>query len=109
MKYDKIEKIGNTTIQHGKNNNRIYLMKLDKNDYPAVLKKIKSLAKKNQYTKIFAKIPKWAVDGFKNEGYIKEGHIPKLYNGKTDAFAEIVSRHASMVYGTCTRILGEPS
>ena len=86
MKYDKIEKIGNTTIQHGKNNNRIYLMKLDKNDYPAVLKKIKSLAKKNQYTKIFAKIPKWAVDGFKNEGYIKEGHIPKLYNGKTDAF-----------------------
>lgn len=86
MKYDKIEKISNTTIQHGKNNNRIYIMKLDKNDYPIVLKKIKSLAKRNQYTKIFAKIPKWAIDGFKNEGYIKEGHIPKLYNGKTDAF-----------------------
>ena len=44
--FDKIEKIGNTTIQHGKNNNRIYLMKLDKNDYPGVIPKINSLAKK---------------------------------------------------------------
>lgn len=86
MKYDKVEKINNTTIQHGKNNNRIYLMKLEKSDYPKVLKKINSLAKKNHYSKIFAKIPKWAVDGFKNDGYVKEGHIPKLYNGKTDAF-----------------------
>jgi putative beta-lysine N-acetyltransferase len=86
MKYDKIEKISNTVIQHGKNNDRIYVMKLDKNDYPKVLKKINSLADKNQYSKIFAKIPKWAVDEFKNDGYIKEGTIPRLYNGKTDAF-----------------------
>ncbi len=99
MKYDKIEKISNTTIQHGKNNNRIYIMKLDEKDYPIVLKKIKSLAKKNQYTKIFAKIPKWAVDGFKNEGYIKEGYIPKLYNGKTDAFfySKFLDKHRAKI------------
>ena len=84
--FDKIEKIGNTTIQHGKNNNRIYLMKLDKNDYPGVIPKINSLAKKKKYTKVFTKIPKWAVEGFKKDGYIQEGRIPKFYNGKIDAY-----------------------
>ncbi|HES59198.1 MAG TPA: putative beta-lysine N-acetyltransferase, partial [Caldithrix sp.] len=69
--FDIIEKIGHTTIQHGKNNDRIYLMKLDKKDYPVIIKKLKSIANKNGYTKILAKIPKWAVDEFKKEGYIQ--------------------------------------
>jgi lysine 2,3-aminomutase len=86
MEYDKIEKINNSTIQHGKNNNRIYLMKLDKKDYPEIIKKLNSIAKKNEYTKIFVKIPKWAIDEFKKEGYIQEGHIPNFYNNKTDAY-----------------------
>ncbi|MEJ2544287.1 MAG: putative beta-lysine N-acetyltransferase [Calditrichaceae bacterium] len=86
MEYDKIEKINNSTIQHGKNNNRIYLMKLDKKDYPEIIKKLNSIAKKNEYTKIFVKIPNWAIDEFKKEGYNQEGHIPNFYNNKTDAY-----------------------
>lgn len=84
--YDIIEKIGSSVIQHGKSNDRIYLMKLEKKDYPAVLKKLRALAKKNNYTKIFAKIPQWAIEGFKKDGYVEEGKIPKFYNGKTNAY-----------------------
>ena len=83
--YDTIEKLDQSTIQHGKSNDRIYLMKLAKDDYPAILDKIEKLANKMQYSKIFAKIPKWAVSGFVEAGFTKEAHIPQFYNGEVDA------------------------
>ncbi|GAB4179968.1 MAG: hypothetical protein Kow00108_16150 [Calditrichia bacterium] len=84
--YDVIEKIGNSTIQHGPNNNRIYLMKLHKDDYPNVIKKLDLLAVENHYTKIVAKVPTWAIDSFKSNGYIKEAYIPNFYDGKVDVY-----------------------
>ena len=42
--YDKIERIRNTKVQHGKSNDRVYVMKLDKNDHPQVLDAIEKLA-----------------------------------------------------------------
>ena len=55
---DTIEKFGNSVIQHGKNNNRIYLMKLSKKDTPSIIERLDDLALTNHYTKIFAKIPR---------------------------------------------------
>lgn len=84
--YDMIEKMGKSTVQHGPNNNRIYLMKLQKEDYPKIIKELDSLARKNKYTKIFAKLPSWAIDRFEADGYIKEASIPDFYDGKTDVW-----------------------
>ena len=52
--YDKIEKIGKSTIQHGKYNDRIYLMKLDKSDYPQIIEKLDLLAAKFNYPEYWA-------------------------------------------------------
>lgn len=84
--YDTLEKIGDSTIQHGVNNNRIYLMKLHKNDFPTIIKKIELLAAEKNYSKIFVKIPAWAINGFLADGYVKEANIPGFYNGKIDAY-----------------------
>ena len=85
--FDQIEKVGHgSVIQHGKLNNRIYLMKLDKEDFPMILDWINGLAKENSYTKIFCKVPFWVAPLFISQGYIIEACIPKFYSGKDDAY-----------------------
>ncbi len=83
---DKIELIGNSLIQHGKENNRIYLMKLAKDDCPGILSLLNNLASNDSYTKIIAKVP----DDFKNlflkDGYKNEAYIQKFYNGEDDVY-----------------------
>lgn len=82
--YDKIEHLGNSLIQHGKNSNRIYLLKLAGSDYPGILKKINKLAYKNLYTKVFAKIPAQYADAFLADNYRIEAKIPGFYDGKQE-------------------------
>jgi putative beta-lysine N-acetyltransferase len=79
--YDVIEQMGESLIQHGEYNNRIYLMKLSTNDYPDLLKTLDQLALEKSYTKIFAKIPSWLSEGIESEGYSPEAKIPYFYNG----------------------------
>jgi putative beta-lysine N-acetyltransferase len=81
---DIITKIGNSKIQHGKFNNRIYLMSLDKKDLPQIITEMDKLAINNNYSKIFAKIPVSAEDLFLNNGYTKEAVIPGFYNNTED-------------------------
>lgn len=84
---DNIEKINNTVIQHGKDNDRIYLMKLDKNDYNNnIIDELENIAIKGDYSKIFAKVPSWAEQKFLDAGYIKEAYIPNFYNNSTDVY-----------------------
>lgn len=84
--YDSVEKIGGSLVQHGPNNDRIYLMKLNRDDYPDIIPKLDALADENKYTKIFSKIPAWAADAFEESGFRKEAYIPGFYNKKTDVF-----------------------
>lgn len=84
--YDKIEKLDNSIIQHGKNNNRIYLMKLQQEDFPKIIDKLRTLAKEKKYTKIFAKIPEWAKHEFENSGFQKEAFIPNFILGQIDVY-----------------------
>ena len=84
---DKIEYIGNhSLIQHGKHNNRIYLMKMSETDFPQIISDINNIARDNEYTKIFCKLPSWAAPHFLSDGFFTEAIIPLLFKGKVDGF-----------------------
>lgn len=84
--YDKMETLGKSLIQHGKSNKRIYLMKLAKEDYPNIIKLLFEKAFKNKYSKIFVKIPGWALNKFQIAGYNIEAAIPGFFKGKDDGY-----------------------
>lgn len=83
---DIITNIGNSILQHGKYNDRIYLMKLSKDDFPGILDKLDNLALTERYSKIIAKVPSYAREEFAENGYIIEASIPKFYNGCADVY-----------------------
>jgi putative beta-lysine N-acetyltransferase len=76
MESDIIENMGNSIVQHGKYNSRIYLMKLSKEDFPGIIDKLDKMALENGYSKIFAKVPSYAVNKFIARGYMSEASIP---------------------------------
>ncbi|WP_135611593.1 putative beta-lysine N-acetyltransferase [Methanococcoides sp. AM1] len=82
---DSIEKIGNSVIQHGSYNDRIYLMKLDPADMPSLLDEIDALAEKESYSKIFTKVPGSFKELLCDRCYLCEASIPRYYYGKEDA------------------------
>lgn len=81
MVTDTIERIGNSVIQHGRNNQRIYLMKSSTEDLPGLIYQLDKLAEKNNYSKIFAKIPASQRSIFGQNGYQVEASVPNLFNG----------------------------
>ncbi len=83
---DTITTIGNSILQHGKYNDRIYLMKLSKNDCPDIIDQLDKLALEEGYSKIFAKIPASAKDEFEKNGYLSEAHIPEFFSGCEDVY-----------------------
>jgi len=83
---DIIIQIGKSIIQHGKSNNRVYVMKYHPDDSPIILKKINELAKENRYTKIFAKIPLMQAMEFIEDGFVIEAEVPKFFKGKETCY-----------------------
>ncbi|WMJ79325.1 putative beta-lysine N-acetyltransferase [Clostridium sp. MB40-C1] len=79
-----ISKIGKSLIQHDKENDRIYLMKLHKDDISYITNTLDELSKEKGYTKIFAKIPCSAKSIFLEKHYCIEAVVPNLYKGKED-------------------------
>ncbi len=79
---DKIETINNSTIQHGRDSDRIYLMDLHPADHEIVAEKLDKIAQKNNYSKIFAKVPERAKEIFQSKNYSIEADVPFFYNGK---------------------------
>ncbi|MDA3808822.1 MAG: putative beta-lysine N-acetyltransferase [Spirochaetaceae bacterium] len=79
---DIIEKIGKSMIQHGKSNDRVYIMKLNKDDFHDVMKRTDELCEKEDYSKVFAKVPESVSKELINHGYIKEAEIHNFYLGK---------------------------
>ncbi len=77
---DKIEKWQSSVFQHGDYNNRIYLMKLAKSDTVEIIPYLDNVAKKNNYTKIIAKVPESSRFEFEKNGYQQEALIPHLFN-----------------------------
>ncbi len=84
MIIDQVEEFGDSLIQHGPANDRVYLMKLHRRDFPQILSHLNDLAVLKKYSKIFAKIPAYARDKFEQNGYRVEAAIPKFYTGKEE-------------------------
>jgi len=81
--FDKVETLSKSTIQHGTNNDRVYLMKLHpEEDMENLIEQLHNLAIQKQYTKIFAKIPKRYEGVFQDQNFNLEAEIPGLYNGR---------------------------
>lgn len=81
---DKLEKLGNSLVQHGPHSDRIYLMKLDPADMPALTEQLKELADRHDYGKIFAKVTGAQAPAFLNADYVEEARIPDYFNDKSD-------------------------
>lgn len=84
--FDRIETLGKSIIQHGDYNDRIYLMSLNREDIPDILPQLDALATENGYSKIFAKIPFYALEEFLSFSYVNEAFIVNFFKGKEDAF-----------------------
>ncbi len=80
--YDKLELIGDSLIQHGKYNDRIYLLDLSPKDLPKLFTKFKQLLSKNKYSKIVVKVPEKYKEEFINKGFTEEAYVPNFYYGK---------------------------
>ncbi len=85
MHRDKIEIYGQSVIQHGTFNDRIYLMKFSPDDFPGIMDHIDDLAEKHGYSKVFAKIPETVFPAFLMRGFEMEAYIPGYYSKGYDA------------------------
>jgi putative beta-lysine N-acetyltransferase len=83
-RYDKTIEIDSATIQHGKNNNRIYLMDIGQADPEHLIRRLNEIAVAHHYEKIFAKIPAEHADVFRKAGYSVEASVKGLYAGERD-------------------------
>ena len=83
---DVIEIFGNSTIQHGKHSDRVYLMSLSTGDLPDVLNHLDALAETRDYSKIFAKVPAAVSAVFMENGYTIEAAVPGLLSGEEGLF-----------------------
>jgi putative beta-lysine N-acetyltransferase len=86
MKTDLIQKIDNSLVHSGNFNKRIFVLKLDKRDVPAIIRKIEDIAYKKQFTKIIYKVPAVLLEKFLSERYIIEAIIPKYFNEKEECY-----------------------
>ncbi|MBT8506850.1 hypothetical protein AZH53_00195 [Methanomicrobiaceae archaeon CYW5] len=84
MTTDTITTIGSSVIQHGRLNDRIYLMKLSREDASSLVPHLDDLASDRGYSKIFAKVPAFTVREFLAAGYRIEARVPGFFHGVED-------------------------
>jgi putative beta-lysine N-acetyltransferase len=83
--YDAIGHLGRSLIQHGHHNDRIYVMKLSRDDVPGIVLSLDELAEREGYSKIFVKVPEGLKRPFTSAGYRAEATVPFFFNGKESA------------------------
>lgn len=80
MNYDKIEQLAcGSLIQHGPNNDRIYLLKASDKDLLSLPQRLITLAKEKGYGKIFVKENENHSHPFLSAGFAVEARIPRMY------------------------------
>lgn len=82
MMFDKVEKISNSVIQHGPNNDRVYLMKIDpEENIESLIEQLFNLSILKRYSKIFIKVPESMHHTFLKHNFKLEAVIPRLFGG----------------------------
>lgn len=88
-----METIGSSLIQHGKYNDRVYLMKYKPDPDVDMVQILDALVKENRYTKVFAKIPEKHLSVFHDTQYEEEARIPNYFLDDDDCL--FLSRYFS--------------
>ena len=83
---DVKEKLGGSEVQHGPFSDRVFLMKLAREDFPGILFQLDELVDVHGYSKIVAIIPRYALERFVADGYEEEARVPGLFRGAEDGF-----------------------
>ncbi|PLX92229.1 MAG: putative beta-lysine N-acetyltransferase, partial [Desulfuromonas sp.] len=73
---DQIVTFEHSLLQHGKDNDRVYLMKVDERDLPEVISFAEKLAAQHHYSKLFAKVPATIENAFFDHGFMEEARVP---------------------------------
>jgi beta-lysine N6-acetyltransferase len=82
---DVIEKFEGSVIQHGSYNDRISLIKLAPEISSTNPSSLIDLARRNNYSKIIARVPQCQRDIFSAAGFGEEAGIPAFYDAKVKA------------------------
>jgi putative beta-lysine N-acetyltransferase len=85
MQSDVVLRHGSSLVQHGHNNNRVYVMKFAPGDGHDIIRFADELVKKEGYSKIFVKVPKSSEEMFARAGYITEATVPNFFHGSETA------------------------
>ena len=81
---DKVERLGQSLIHHGQDNNRVYLLKLHPDDLQTITADLDQLAADEGYSKIIAKVPEGEKPAFDAAGYRQEATIPGFFKGREE-------------------------
>lgn len=81
---DMIETLGQSTIQHGEYNDRLYLMDLAPEDYPSIVGSIEKICSEKEYGKSFAVVPESLNQGFMENEYREEARVPGFFSREED-------------------------
>lgn len=102
MQPDEIVHLGNSLVQHGPCNDRVYLMKLDPVDLPEIAHEIYTLGRQHGYTKLFAKVPAHATSHFASLGFVDEARVPFMHKGESAGY--FMSKYLDQSRATPTNI-----
>ncbi len=84
--WDKQEIIQGSLVQHGKSNDRIYLMHLNPDRKEELVQDLMDLASTEGYGKIFIKIPAGEEAFFLSQGFRRESIIPNYFSEDAAVF-----------------------
>jgi putative beta-lysine N-acetyltransferase len=73
-------------IQHGPENDRVYLMRMSLEPAPELVEFLEHLASRGGYSKIVARIPASAWELFRSHQYELEARVPGMYRGRVEGY-----------------------
>ncbi len=81
---DTLLQLNGALVQHGRSNDRIYLMDIGSADASLLVPELLELATRRDYGKIFTKIPRSVSGPFLDAGFLIEATADKLFQGQEE-------------------------
>lgn len=104
---DVVEKIQGSLIQHGRHNDRIYVLRLNSGSPQRLISRLERIAEVSDYGKICAKIsaPSWKA--FEDAGFVREAVVPGFFRGDIDGY--FVAKYPDAERQTEAHDVGSPA